>query len=123
MQITKINSANIYAAKAVSMKSRMSNQSALRDFNQLLNRKDVILNASLRPDGKGRFQTTIELAKENPFTYGKDPVTDDEGYAISGSGASVNEAILDMLRTYKNQDVYYCKSGSTPIFKMPNYII
>ena len=124
MQISKINStANIYASRAVSMKARMSNQAALKDFNKILKSNNIMMTAKLNPDGKGNYRTAIELAKEDLYGYGTVPVTDADGYAITGEGKNVNEAVLEMLKNYRNENVYCVKSGAYPVLKMPGYLI
>ena len=121
MQIHRINSANIYAANAVSMKAKTTNQTVLKDFNKLLKLNDVIINAKLSPNGNGKYKTSIELAKEDPYRYGTVPVTDEEGYAITGFGENINDAIINLLKTYKNKDVYCSKNGGIPVLTMPDY--
>ena len=124
MQISKINStANIYASRTISMKAKMSTQAALKDFNKMLKSNNIMLTANLKPDGKGNFKTTVELAKEDLYGYGTIPVTDADGYAVTGEGENVNEAILDVLKSYKNEDVYCAKNGAQSVLKLPSYLI
>ena len=118
MRINSISSSGIYAAKAVSMKAMKSEAAIIRDFKNFMKSNNLVLTATLTP-AKSGFVHEIELAKKQG--YNLTPVTDEDLYSVKSCGNSLNEAIVDMAKSYRGKEVYI-NSGNIEQFTIPKFL-
>ena len=117
MKLNSISFAGIYANNAVAMKARKSNDAILRDFKNFMKNKNLVLNATITPNGKELYYE-IELSKKRGYEL--TPITDEDGYGVIASGRTLNEAILDMANNYSGRELY--NVSITSAFKAPKSI-
>lgn len=117
MNISAINPTNINYASKVGFNARKSNEAILRDFKNFIKENHMVITAKLTPE-KDSFRAEIELAKEG--LYSTSAITDNMGYAITSSGDSLDEAVVNMAKKYRGQDIY-SNTGTIYHSKMPNF--
>ena len=118
MRINSICASGIYAKNAVAMKARKSEEAIFSDFKNFMTSNNLVLNATLTPTKKG-FYTEIELSKKQGYNLVH--VTDEDGYGVTASGKNVKEAVLEMAKKYRGQELYI-NSSFLERFRMPQCV-
>ena len=117
MKVNSINSSGIYAARAVAMKAKMADSAVIREFKNFMADNNLALNAVLTPTKSG-FNYELELSKKQGYNIA--PVTDEDLYAVKSYGSTLNEALLDMAKTYRGKEVYL-NSDNVEKFSIPKF--